>query len=253
MDNHTLQTFESKSAGEYKYGFRLIKNKHYTEFYSDSKEKLNIWFNKIKKHCILNNFFNDFTAVGVLGKGNFAKVYKVKSKNTGKFFAAKIFEKTEVSKSDKLRKALLSELKIMRMVDHPYILKMHQVYEGDQHIYIVFDIMYGRELFDRVLSQKYYSEENSAKVLKRLLEILKYLEKKEILHRDIKLENILLEFEDDDVNIKLADFGLSTLVKDLDPTVRCGTPGYVAPEVLCDKAYDFKSDIFSAGVALFIL
>lgn len=253
LDNHTLQIFESKSSLDYKYGFRLLKNKHYTEFYSDTKEKLDQWVSRLKKHCILNNFFNDYTAIGVLGKGNFAKVYKVKSKETGKFFAAKIFEKSEVKKSDKLRNALLSELKIMRMIDHPYCLKMHHVYEGDQHIYMVFDIMYGRELFDRVLAQKYYSEENSARVLKKLLEVLKYLEKKEILHRDIKLENILLEYEEDDCSIKLADFGLSVTLKDFDPTIRCGTPGYVAPEILLDKEYDFKADIFSVGVALFIM
>ena len=231
----------------------MIKNKHYTEFYSDAKEKLDQWVTRLKKNCVLNNFFNDYNAVAILGKGNFAKVYKVKCKTTGKFFAAKICEKHEVIKSEKHKNAMLSELKILRMVDHPYALKMYYVYEGDQHIYMVMDIMYGRELFDRVLAQKYYSEENSAKILKKLLEMLKYLEKKEVVHRDIKLENILLEFEDDDCNIKLADFGLASLMKDLDPSIRCGTPGYVAPEVLCDKEYDYKADIFSTGVALFIL
>ena len=120
-------------------------------------------------------------------------------------------------------------------------------------MYLVFDIMYGRELFDRVVSQRYTSEETAAKILKRLLEVLKYLEKKEILHRDIKLENILLEFEDDEYSIKLADFGLAVTLKDFDPSVRCGTPGYVAPELLNGKAYDYKADIFSVGVVLFIL
>ena len=253
LDNHTLQVFESKSSVDYKHGFRLVKNRHYTEFYTESQEKLTEWLERLKKYCIMNNFFSDFSAVCVLGKGNFAKVYKVKSKMSGKLFAAKIFEKTELNKSTKLKKAIVSELKILRMIDHPYILKMHQVYEGEEHIYLLFEIMYGKELFDRVLRHKHYSEEKVAKVLKRLVEVLRYIEKKEILHRDLKLENILLEYEDDDCNVKVADFGLSVLMKEFDPTVRCGTPGYVAPEVLESKSYDYKADMFSIGVVLYIL
>ena len=202
---------------------------------------------------MLNNFFNDFNAISVLGKGNFAKVYKVVSRANEKEYAAKIFEKQEVQKAAKFRKTILSEIKIMRMLDHPYLMRMYRVYEGEQHIYLVFDVMRGKEMFSRVIQRKCYDEKNAAIVIKKLMETMRYLEKKGILHRDIKLENILLDSEEDDCSIHLADFGLSTLMSEYDPKVRCGTPGYVAPEILKNHNYGYKSDIFSIGAVLFIL
>ena len=253
MDNHTLDPFENKDSELYPFGLRLVKNRRYTEFYSDSKERRNQWIQRLQKFCVLNNFFNDFNAVCVLGKGNFAKVYKVIDKATDKEYAAKIFEKQEVQKAAKFKKTIISEIRIMRMLDHPYVMNIHKVYEGEQHIYLLFDIMKGGEMFGRVIQRKCYTERNSAIVIKRLMETMKYLQKKGILHRDIKLENILLESENDDCGARLADFGLSMLMSEYDPKVRCGTPGYVAPEILKNHHYEYKSDIFSLGVVLFIL
>lgn len=253
LENHTLDIFDNKESNSYAYGFRLLKNRHYTEFYSETQENRDEWILKLQKHCILNNFFNDFNAISVLGKGNFAKVYKVKSRTTEKEYAAKIFEKKELTKTAKLRKTILSEIRIMRLLDHPYIMKMHQVYEGEQHIYLVFDLLNGKELFERVIARKNYTEKNAANVIKKLMETMRYLQKREILHRDIKLENILLESVEDDCSVRLADFGLSMLMSEYDPNVRCGTPGYVAPEILKSLHYDYKSDIFSLGIVLFIM
>jgi len=118
---------------------------------------------------------------------------------------------------------------------------------------MIFQLLEGGELFDRVLKKKKYDERESAIVMKQLLEALIYLENKGIIHRDLKLENILLVNKEDDCLIKLADFGLSVTLENLDPKVRCGTPGYVAPEILADEKYDEKVDIFSAGVILYIL
>jgi len=118
---------------------------------------------------------------------------------------------------------------------------------------MVFHLLEGGELFDRVLKRKKYTEREAAIVMRQLLEALVYLESKRIIHRDLKLENILLVNKEDDCLIKLADFGLSVTLENLDPKVRCGTPGYVAPEIITGKAYDCKTDMFSAGAILYVL
>lgn len=96
-------------------------------------------------------------------------------------------------------------------------------------------------------------KKNAAIVIEKHMDTLHYLQKREILHRDIKLENILLESNDNGCSIRLADFRLSMLMNEYDPNVRCGTPGYVAPEILKSLYYDYKSDIFSLRVVLFIM
>ena len=118
---------------------------------------------------------------------------------------------------------------------------------------MIFQLLEGGELFDRVLKKKKYDERESAIVMKQLLEALIYLENKGIIHRDLKLENILLVNREDNCLIKLADFGLSVNLEHLDPKVRCGTPGYVAPEIITGKTYDCKTDMFSIGAILYVL
>ena len=120
-------------------------------------------------------------------------------------------------------------------------------------IYLIFELLEGGELFERVLKKKRYTERESAIVIKQIFESLVYLERKGVVHRDIKLENVLLANREDDCLVKLADFGLSTTVERIDPKMRCGTPGYVAPEIIAGKMYDCKSDIFSTGAILYVL
>ena len=140
-----------------------------------------------------------------------------------------------------------------RKTRYPTILKYFEVYEDEQKIYMIFELLEGGELFDRVLKRKRYTEREAAIVMKQLLEALQFLEEKEIVHRDLKLENILLVNEEDDCLIRVADFGLATFLEVLDPKVRCGTPGYVAPEIIAGEMYDCRSDMFSAGAVLYIL
>jgi Serine/threonine protein kinase len=130
---------------------------------------------------------------------------------------------------------------------------MFDIFENPKRIYIIFELIKGGELFERLKKKKTYKEEQAAIVIKQLMEALIYLEKKHIIHRDIKLENIMLVHEENDCDIKIVDFGLSTTIEKVDPNVRCGTPGYVAPEVISGGHYDYKSDIFSCGVVLYIL
>lgn len=148
----------------------------------------------------------------------------------------------------------MNEINMMRIIDHPNVIKLYEVFETDNHINLVLELLRGGELFDKVVDKGFYTEKDAAGLMKKLLGALDYMHTKGIMHRDLKPENLILANTEDDVEVKIADFGLATYV-DIDEQLfrRCGTPGYVAPEILADQPYDHKVDIFSAGVILYIL
>ncbi len=150
--------------------------------------------------------------------------------------------------------ALQVEVAILERVDHPNIVRMRQVFDCPKTFYMVMELMTGGELFDRIVEKEKYSEEEARRVMEKLAEALVYCHSQGIVHRDLKPENLLYESEDDDANIKIADFGLAKLVSEADMmATACGTPGYVAPEILCGTPYDEKCDMWSLGVILYIL
>jgi len=151
---------------------------------------------------------------------------------------------------------LLNEINIMRACDHPQIIKLFEVYEADKHVHLVMEVLDGGELFNRIRSKGTYTEVDAIKVMRNILASLAYLEEKGIVHRDLKPENLILASNEDDYNVKIADFGLAAFIapgEKLD--LPCGSPGYVAYELLQDPSpgYDCKADIFSVGVILYIL
>lgn len=158
------------------------------------------------------------------------------------------------------RESLINEMNIMRKCQHPNLLKLYEVYESENSIYFVLEMLEGGELFARLASKIYYDEEKISKLINNLLSALEHLHKQKIIHRDIKPENILLKSKESDTDIVIADFGLATEINVLEKILfkRCGTPGFVAPEVLnYDEKkvpfYDDKCDIFSVGVIFYIL
>ena len=143
----------------------------------------------------------------------------------------------------------------MRRLAHESIIKLDGVYEGDNHVYLVLELLHGGELFDRIVKRGQYSERDACTLMKKLLSALEFMHSKGIMHRDIKPENLILKDVENDWNVKIADFGLATFINPNHDYLfkRCGTPGYVAPEVLADQKYDQKVDVFSCGVILYIL
>ena len=131
--------------------------------------------------------------------------------------------------------------------------RLHYAYEDNNKICFLQELVSGGNLFDRLLYRKKYSELQAALLMKNLLKLLQYLEDKNIIHRDIKFENILLVNDIDDYNIKLVDFGFANKTSNIDLKFACGTPGYIAPEVLKGINCDFKSGICSAGIVLYAL
>ena len=137
---------------------------------------------------------------------------------------------------------------------------MYEVFESESSIYLILELLEGGELFNRLGSRAYYDEDKIITLMRNFISALCHLAQNNIIHRDLKPENILLRSKDNDTEIVLADFGLATQKLRIDQILfkRCGTPGFVAPEVLnyienkCDF-YDEKSDVFGAGIIFYIL
>jgi len=131
---------------------------------------------------------------------------------------------------------------------------LKEVFETDEFLYIVTELVTGGELFDRIVSKGSYTEKDAAALVVKFLEALDYIHDKGIVHRDLKPENLLLKSKNSDTDVKLADFGLSKILgSDVMMQTACGTPGYVAPEILQARGYGKEVDLWSVGVITYIL
>jgi serine/threonine protein kinase len=200
------------------------------------------------------NFAKKFELGKELGKGNFSVVREARDRTSGDLFAVKCMQKKSLTKED--RKAITSEVSILMSLDHPNIIKVFGMYEDDASVFIVTELLRGGELFDRIVQHEYYSEGMAARVVKTMAEALAYCDKKNVVHRDLKPENVLLVDPADDLSLKLADFGFAEEVRPdggAELTTTCGTPGYVAPEILKGQPYGREVDMWSLGVIAYIL
>ncbi|CAI5450774.1 unnamed protein product [Caenorhabditis angaria] len=185
-----------------------------------------------------------------IGKGNFAKVKLAKHVITGQEVAIKIIDKTALNPSS-LQK-LFREVKIMKQLDHPNIVKLYQVMETEQTLYLVLEYASGGEVFDYLVAHGRMKEKEARAKFRQIVSAVQYLHSKNIIHRDLKAENLLL---DQDMNIKIADFGFSnTFSPGLKLDTFCGSPPYAAPELFSGKKYDGPEvDVWSLGVILYTL
>ncbi|KAI9311521.1 kinase-like domain-containing protein [Dichotomocladium elegans] len=148
-----------------------------------------------------------------------------------------------------------NELDILKKVRHDHIVSMHALYESKDAVYIVTDLCEGGELFQQLLQKGSYTEKDASSLVRQMLEGLAYLHKLDIVHRDMKPENLLFDTKDDDAKLMITDFGLSRILKNHDDILMtaCGTPGYVAPEVLLQTGHSKAVDLWSVGVIMFTL
>jgi len=187
----------------------------------------------------------------VLGLGNFSQVKMGIDKESGEQVAIKIVDKSSVKHKPEM---LTNEVDILLQVDHPNIIKLLDLFNCDKYLYLVMELVTGGELFDRIVEREQYSERDAKEVMKQLFSSIDYIHSKGIVHRDLKPENLLLEDDDNDTKIKMTDFGLSKIYsQEFMMSTACGTPGYVAPEILNCGGYDPAVDMWSAGVIMYIL
>ncbi|CAO3701770.1 unnamed protein product [Rhizopus stolonifer] len=187
-----------------------------------------------------------------LGVGSFAVVKECIHRSTQQPFALKIILKKAIAGKEHM---LSSELDILKQVRHPHIVSMHNLYESKEAVYIVTDLASGGELFQQLLKKGSYTEKDASKLTKQMLEGLQYLHERDIVHRDMKPENLLFHTQSENPNLMITDFGLSKILKAQDDilTTACGTPGYVAPEVLLQTGHNKPVDLWSVGVILYTL
>lgn len=189
----------------------------------------------------------------MVGHGNFAKVYHGRNLETGTSVAIKVIDKSKVMKAGMV-KQIKREISVMKLVKHPHIVQLHEVMASKTKIYFVLEYVKGGELFDKLIKGK-LKEDAARKYFQQLISAIGFCHSRGVYHRDLKPENLLL---DDEGNLKVSDFGLSALAETRRQDgllhTSCGTPSYVAPEVIDQKGYDgAKSDIWSCGVVLFVL
>ncbi|OWK02737.1 hypothetical protein Celaphus_00010238, partial [Cervus elaphus hippelaphus] len=175
----------------------------------------------------------------VIGDGNFAVVKECRHRGTRQAYAMKIIDKAKLKGKEDM---VDSEILIIQSLSHPNIVKLHEVYETDAEIYLIMEYVQGGDLFDAIIESVKFPEREAAIMLMDLCKALVHLHDKRIVQRN----------EDKSTTLKLADFGLAKHVVRPIFTV-CGTPTYVAPEILSEKGYGLEVDMWAAGVILYIL
>ncbi|KAI5326059.1 PREDICTED: CBL-interacting [Prunus dulcis] len=199
------------------------------------------------------NLFGKYELGRLLGRGAFAKVYHARNVDTGQSVAIKAVSKQKVLKGG-FTAHVKREISIMRRLRHPHIVKLYEVLATKTKIYFIMEFAKGGELFAKI-SKGRFSEDLSRRYFQQLISAIGYCHSRGVFHRDLKPENLLL---DENWNLKVSDFGLSAVTEQVRPDgllhTLCGTPAYVAPEILGKKGYEgAKVDIWSCGIILFVL
>ncbi|XP_033860270.1 serine/threonine-protein kinase MARK1 isoform X6 [Acipenser ruthenus] len=201
----------------------------------------------------------NYRLLKTIGKGNFAKVKLARHILTGREVAVKIIDKTQLNPTSLqkfhmtlLSKQLFREVRIMKILNHPNIVKLFEVIETEKTLYLIMEYASGGEVFDYLVAHGRMKEKEARAKFRQIVSAVQYCHQKRIVHRDLKAENLLL---DADMNIKIADFGFSnefTIGNKLDTF--CGSPPYAAPELFQGKKYDGPEvDVWSLGVILYTL
>lgn len=160
-------------------------------FYCRSRESRKSWVKALKQVCVLNNIEKHFEFHELIGEGNFAHVYLANRIKDGKEFAIKSIRKERLSRSIKMMRYLIKEIEILKILDHPNILKLYEIYESRSNIYLVLEYIQGGDLLSHLKEKLQYSEKDASLIILKILETLEYCHSKNIIHRDLKLENIM--------------------------------------------------------------
>jgi len=186
-----------------------------------------------------------------LGEGSYGTVCKGKNKATSQIRAIKSISKAQMKNLDRFKQ----EIALMKMMDHPNIIKLYETFEDHRNIYLVMELCSGGELFDRIIESGHFTEAQAATLMQQIIRAIFYMHESHVCHRDLKPENFLFQTKEqiEKTLLKIIDFGLSC---EFQPnqvlTTKAGTPYYVAPQVLAGK-YDHQSDMWSIGVIMYVM
>lgn len=207
--------------------------------------------NNNKEIIFLESINEHYELGNELGHGGFSVVLEGKSKKDGSKVAIKCIKKNTIEGNDMIM--LKREIEIMKSLDHPHILELYEVFENDEEVYLVMELVEGHEVYENIIIKGRYTEKEARHIISQVISAVEYIHSKGIIHRDLKPENLLSSGGEDNEYIKIADFGFSKELVEDKMMTSCGSPGYVAPEVLISERYDSAVDMWSIGVILYIL
>jgi len=190
----------------------------------------------------------------LIGTGTFGEVREVKDRRTKQKFALKTIDKSKLDAHQ--MKYLEGECEVLKRIDgHTNIVKLHEIWDAPKKLHIVMELVSGGQLLERLASKGLYSEGVTAQCFRSILEAISHCHSLGVVHRDLKPENILLSDNSDSAEVKVADFGLAKLYDDETTMMmtQCGTPEFVAPEVMAGNGYTKECDIWSLGVMSYIM
>eukprot|EP01084_Bolivina_argentea_P028721 53343_1 len=225
--------------------------------YTKTKKDRSEWINSMQKSASTLSITQDYEVHWdeMLGRTHFSEVYMGTNKKTKKKYAIKIVDKSCIQSRERLN--VRNEIAMMRLVNHPSIMRMHDVFADPNSIYMVMTLAPYGNFFARWKKRRLFEEDTARIIIWKLFDACKYLHSLGIVHRDLKPENILCLDETDDTQIVISDFGLSKFATPLmqrgGMTMPCGTLCYVAPEVLTKTAYGKKVDVWSIGCIMHLL
>ncbi|CAD8141390.1 unnamed protein product [Paramecium octaurelia] len=248
--NYENAIIELISNSELGVGIRLTKCFDRVEFFGNA----NYWYKFMKRFAVQYDFLHYYTPISKLNKIKFGESYKGKNKVDGAECIIKIYQKSLII-DDEDRQQFFKEISVIRQLKTDLTMKFYDLFENQDQIYVIVENLPSYTLSEYVSKNPLFSEEKAAKAIFRIIKIVAYLHSKKIMHRDIKLDNFIFRQLDNLDSLCLTDFKLAEFYDDEGhyQFTRCGTVGYVAPEVLADKNYDLKVDVYSVGILLFIL
>mmetsp|Transcript_22074 Transcript_22074/g.22262 ORF Transcript_22074/g.22262 Transcript_22074/m.22262 type:complete len:370 (-) Transcript_22074:389-1498(-) len=197
-------------------------------------------------------FESNYRMGETLGKGGFSVVRVGVEQSTGRKVAVKCTNRSDIQPEDE--EAIRQEAEILIVLNHPNIVKCYNIYEDDKTFYVILEILKGGELFEKIVKKTFYSESDARDLVQLLLNAIKYFHEKGIVHRDLKPENLLLTSDADRSQVKIADFGLAAYDHGQNQLEgQCGSPHYIAPEILETKPYGAPVDMWALGVIAYNL
>ena len=223
------------------------------KYYLKESERLSKYINDyfLKYECYPKSQMSFYKYGRQIGKGAFGKVNLGLHILTGRIVAIKSFNKKKVN-SDKAKAKIYHEINLMKNLRHSSVVKILDTFETEKYIFIIMENIAGGDLLSFVKKRTKLNEKVCKFIFKQILEAIKYIHSKNIVHRDIKLDNVLIDLNN---NIKICDFGVGKMIHDKEILMdQCGTPAYIAPEILLNKGYDgFGVDVWSSGIVLYTM
>ena len=247
------ESYPREINGKYYYCFILIFKKKEKEFYIEKEEEYKSWLKSFKKILHSEDIHDLYDIQNKIGEGRFAHVFRGIHKQSQRIVAIKILEKENLSSQE--MDMIQNEIEILKICQHPNILKLYDVIENHEKLYIITELIEGPELYSYLEKENFDIDEITVnKIIKKLTSALFYLNIFGIVHRDIKPENILLSNNSLNFNIKLIDFGLGIILGPNEKSEQpFGTVSYVSPEVLSGDKYDKSVDIWCIGILSYFM